>query len=413
MEELNFWKNKSENLNSICMQLSSERIKKVLKFLEQNKSTYTSTFSKLQKEVQLARQEANENCKYLRTLKSLFTELMDTGAELVDTQDLFVPIMHTILMIWTYSSYYNTPARLVVLIREICNQIILNCHNYVNGDRIKESIAGEVPNEAHTCLELCITVCAKFKEAYFDYKAKSKNQWKITTNALFVRLDAFSERCQDIMHLTGTIQQFNKLAKIEIGNTKGKQMTANIKTIEEEFNQAVAEFMEVRFDIMDIEVHEFDDDFFKFRQRIKELERRLASVLTQSFDDCDTVIGKFKLLDGFEGLLNRQIIQDELEKKHVTLLELYKADLKIVSNIFHEGRSLVEQVDERAPIGSNMPPIAGALYWSSGLLERVKEPFERLDTLSSSIKDREEYKDVAKLYASLCRNLGEFENMKV
>jgi len=32
-EELNFWKNKSDNLNSICQQLSSERIKKVLKFL--------------------------------------------------------------------------------------------------------------------------------------------------------------------------------------------------------------------------------------------------------------------------------------------------------------------------------------------------------------------------------------------
>jgi len=97
----------------------------------------------------------------------------------------------------------------------------------------------------------------------------------------------------------------------------------------------------------------------------------------------------------------------------VTLLELYKADLKIVSNIFHEGRSLVEQVDERAPIGSNMPPIAGALYWAKGLFERVSEPFDRLDTLSSSIKDREEYKDVAKLYASLCRNLKEFEDLKI
>ena len=37
--ELDFWKNKSANLNSICEQLSGERIKKVLKFLEQNKST--------------------------------------------------------------------------------------------------------------------------------------------------------------------------------------------------------------------------------------------------------------------------------------------------------------------------------------------------------------------------------------
>jgi dynein heavy chain len=65
LTEVHFWKCKSENLNSICQQLNSERIKKVLKFLEQNKSTYTGPFSKLQKEVQTARAEANENYKYL------------------------------------------------------------------------------------------------------------------------------------------------------------------------------------------------------------------------------------------------------------------------------------------------------------------------------------------------------------
>jgi len=51
--------------------------------------------------------------------------LTDESKDLSDVADLFVPIMHTILMIWTYSEFYNTPARLVVLIREICNAIII------------------------------------------------------------------------------------------------------------------------------------------------------------------------------------------------------------------------------------------------------------------------------------------------
>jgi dynein heavy chain len=50
---------------------------------------------------------------------------------------------------------------------------------------------------------------------------------------------------------------------------------------------------------MNIENRAFDDDYYKFRQRIKELERRLASILTQGFDDSDTIAGKFKLLDAF------------------------------------------------------------------------------------------------------------------
>ena len=75
---------------------------------------------------------------------------------------------------------------------------------------------------------------------------------------------------------------------------------------------------------MDIDKKDFDDDFYEFRAKIKELERRLASVITQAFDDCDTITGRFKLLDSFEGLLNRPIIQDEPEKKHIVLLENYK-----------------------------------------------------------------------------------------
>jgi dynein heavy chain len=196
------------------------------------------------------------------------------------------------------------------------------------------------------------------------------------------------------MHLTGTIQQFNKLQKIEIGNTKGLTMTSSLQQIYNEFGRTVEEFMTVKYDIMNIEKREFDDDFFNFRKSIRELERRLASVLTQSFDDCDTIIGKFKLLDSFEGLLNRPIIQDELERKHVTLLELFKQDLKETQQIFQEGKVLVERVDERSPISSNMPPIAGALNWTRGLFERCNDSMERLSNLSATIQEREEYKDV-------------------
>lgn len=143
------------------------------------------------------------------------------------------------------------------------------------------------------------------------------------------------------------------------------------------------------------------------------LERRLASILTQGFDDCDTIIGKFKLLDSFEGLLNRPIIQDELEKKQISLLELYKADLKTVAAIFMEGKPLVDARDERSPISNNLPPIAGALNWTGGLRDRVQQPMNKLNLLSASIQDREEFKDVQKLHSSLCKNIQEYNTAKL
>ena len=38
---------------------------------------------------------------------------------------------------------------------------------------------------------------------------------------------------------------------------------------------------------------------------------------------------------------------------------------------------------------------------------------ERLQLLSQSIQDREEYKDIQKLYNSICKNLKEFEDEKI
>ena len=93
-----------------------------------------------------------------------------------------------------------------------------------------------------------------------------------------------------------------------MGGTKGKVLTESINQISKEFEQAVDAFTQVKYDIMNISEKDFDDDFYQFRSKIKELERRLASVITQGFDDYDTIYGRFKLLDNFEGLLNRPII---------------------------------------------------------------------------------------------------------
>jgi len=55
----------------------------------------------------------------------------------------------------------------------------------------------------------------------------------------------------------------------------------------------------------------------------------MACVLVQAFDDCTTISITFKLLDSFEGLLDREVIAADLEKKHADLLGSYASDLKV------------------------------------------------------------------------------------
>ncbi|KAJ1396081.1 dynein heavy chain, N-terminal region 1-domain-containing protein, partial [Ochromonadaceae sp. CCMP2298] len=61
----------------------------------------------------------------------------------------------------------------------------------------------------------------------------------------------------------------------------------------------------------------------------------------------------------------------------------------------------------------NLPPIAGALTWCRGLVERIEIPFVKLNQLDRSILEREEAKEVSKVYHTIKASLQEFESQKI
>ena len=227
---------------------------------------------------------------YLKSIESLIAQLTD----FTELSEVFKPLMHTILLIWRNSKFYNTPGRLVVLMREICNQLIQQGVEFVNGPEMFEV----EPELAVESLKTALKVCVTFKSTYFDYKARAStecpsNPWRFQNSALFARLDGFLERCHDVLDLMQTIVQFNKLEKIEVGGTKGKGLTSNVHDIYSEFLTAVEVFKQSEYNIMDVESKKFDDDYYIFRCCVNELERRLASIIVQAFDDSTTVLGCF------------------------------------------------------------------------------------------------------------------------
>lgn len=68
----------------------------------------------------------------------------------------------------------------------------------------------------------------------------------------------------------------------------------------------------------------------------------------------------------------------------------YGADLKTVQELFLQNR-------DNPPISWNLPPIAGALTWCRGLVDRIQIPMVKLQLLDRTILDREETKEVIKV----------------
>ncbi|PNW78281.1 hypothetical protein CHLRE_09g403800v5 [Chlamydomonas reinhardtii] len=406
LTELNFWSERAANLNSIHEQLTSEKTQKVVKVLELAKSTYYPAFQRLFREVEAAQQEANDNVKFLKPLRKYLDKLnmMDDFPMLVD---LFKPIMHTLMLIWKHSKSYNSSTRFVTLMQEICNDLIMQACKYVPGSDLIQM----EPSEAVDKLRMTLRVLGTFKNYYFEYRALSmqdtpENPWKFQNNSLFARLDSFLERCHDMMDLMSTCMQFNRLERVEIGGTKGKVLTNGVKAIHQDFTSAVEKFQQVTYDVMDVDAKQFDEDFFGFRVVIKELERRLAAIIIQAFDDCTTIGTTFKLLDSFEGLLDREVIAHDLEKKHTDLLHSYARDLKDVADLFH-------QYKDRPIVAKNSAPYSGAAYWVRGLMERIKDPMDRLLTMNKMVLESELFREIQRTYDHLWEEMTEYRTRAV
>lgn len=75
-------------------------------------------------DVQKARQEATENVRFLEPLRKLL-EKLNTMDDFVALSDHFKPLLHSMLLIWKLSSSYSSSARFATLLREICNDLIM------------------------------------------------------------------------------------------------------------------------------------------------------------------------------------------------------------------------------------------------------------------------------------------------
>lgn len=122
IKEVQFWEGKAVNLDSIQAQLSSDFVKKIMRVLEMAKSTYAQPFSRLCKEVALARVEAIEIMRFLDALLPHIRVLEEVAFEGVVVH--FRSLLVASFFVWKHSKYYNTPSRMVLLIRQFANELI-------------------------------------------------------------------------------------------------------------------------------------------------------------------------------------------------------------------------------------------------------------------------------------------------
>lgn len=156
---------------------------------------------------------------------------------------------------------------------------------------------------------------------------------------------------------------------MDIGGTQGGLLTNHVRIIQSEFKQAAECFhkvglfvvrfsfsrlllkcvttLQLKYDVLDVDEQQFITEYGLFKKVVQDMEHRLASIIIQAgrclviscphvsihtlqsicgcytlqaFNDCTTFGATFKLLESFDGLVQREAIKADLECKHSELV---------------------------------------------------------------------------------------------
>uniref|UniRef100_A0AAR2IP24 Dynein heavy chain 9, axonemal n=1 Tax=Pygocentrus nattereri TaxID=42514 RepID=A0AAR2IP24_PYGNA len=267
-EELNFWKNRYADLECIHDQFKSPKVAKMAELLDAMESSYYLAFRNM------VQDEAKDINTFLKPIQRHTEDL--ENIEFSEVKGRIAPLMHTLCLVWANSKHYNTPARVIVLLQEICNLFIQQARSYLNPEDI---LKGEVV-ESLARVQTALDVLTHFKSVFED-RRNSLSQY----------------RRNGMETLLLTVVDVMKLEKLEFGGVRGRSLGQQVLWLHEEFLEKYKIFSEKSYDCLDVYNSEFEADFNEFKLKVEDTDRRLGAIFCQAFDDSSGLEHAFKVSD--------------------------------------------------------------------------------------------------------------------
>jgi dynein heavy chain len=387
LEEIEFWRARDVDLSRLYKQLKSPELQRILSLLEIAKSSYMKQFRSLETGIMNGSIEAQENLKFLECLQGPCEQLAKATPN--DIPALLPKVLHCVRMIWTISTHYNTADRISGLLRKISNEIIRRCQATIDLDLIFE---GDVDKPMQQ-LKLSIECGKHWKTAYQQAKRLVKT-WNFQVGSIFAQVDAFVQRCCDLLEICEGQLQFACTArgvKLPVfGGSRAPEVIKSIQEIENTFLRQIAVLKGVDYDILDVKATRWHDTYSTFKNQMKDMEVMYLNTINSAFEGVSTVVGVIEVVDNFYVLAHRERIRTFVEKKCVEVYTLFTAELLNVKKEFEHLRR-----KPLLPILQGHPNHAGTALWAKGLMHRISADHEALQALCyvENCREKEQAED--------------------
>ncbi|ESN99380.1 hypothetical protein HELRODRAFT_66740, partial [Helobdella robusta] len=299
LEEIQFWSNRCDDLSGITLQLDKPGVKKVTALLQIFKFAFLNIkifitltriepISKRFKRNKLIKKRSNEgslqaqsNLKFLKTMQNLCQDLANLNPSKIP--EILPKILKKVRMIWVHSVFYNGKERITSLLRKLSNEVINRCTAAISLDNV---FGGFVESSKKVLFE-CINCCESWKQIYnmvtSTHSKYSKHDWMLDQTGIFAQVDAFIQRCKDLVEVCDCQYHFSrakdgvKIALPIFKGQRGGEILRGYLEIESIFEKNLKALIAVKKSILDVKAMSWLDDYSKlFINEINYIKRELS-----------------------------------------------------------------------------------------------------------------------------------------
>ena len=419
LAEIEFWRDRAQDLSGVREQIAQRQVMQIRVILRAADSSYLGPFLTLVRKVQEGSKLARGNLSILSVMRGPCEEL--DGMKPSEIPSILPTIMHSVRMIWSVSDYYSSADRLNSLLAKVSNVIIARCCADITVDRVffgdvdacirdlgASIVAGEgwkqVFRNAVQVIVMKQALEAKRIEEEDGSQSEDgesgagsradrrgsvgtggRNSAKIPMkpfaydeNAIFAHIDAFVQRCRDLSEICEAQIQFLRKSGSKrrpmptFGGTYGHEIARSLMDVESSFQRCLDRLRNLDYDVLNVKVTQWHDDFNTFKQAVKDLELRVQNIITGHWEkDIGTVPAGVTFLQQCFSLAKRQPIVHCVEACCADLYRMFADELNAVKKEFDAQKS-------HPILASDHPKFAGSAMWAKGLRVRVQSQMELL-----------------------------------
>lgn len=160
--------------------------------------------------------------------------------------------------------------------------------------------------------------------------------WSFQMRTISERLNAYERRLRDVQQIFHAANDFFKLEKIEIGGCRGRWLNHKLHDIANEFQTLYNKCIAIDYNPLDPTDARFDGLKQAFQHEIGILDRKLAQILYEAFDDCCDVEASLKLAEMVGALTQRPIIVAQISIHFERIVERFNEVIDAVELIFEQ-----------------------------------------------------------------------------